>query len=79
MFSKMYLQHHRDRFNILLGKTVDLKELDIIRINLKFIGSEDGSEEVFSRELKLKEDLYRNNILITSLPPLVKNGAFRAL
>jgi hypothetical protein len=64
---------------VLIFKTVDLKELDIIRINLKLLSDpEDGSEEVFSRELKLKEDLYRNNILITSLPPLVKNGA-RAL
>jgi hypothetical protein len=76
VFQNVFKQHHRDRFNILLGKTVDLKGMDIIRINLKLLSDlEDGSEGVFSRERKLKEDLYRNNILITSLPPLVKNGA----
>jgi hypothetical protein len=59
-----------------LGKTVDLKGIGYNTNQSEIaIGSEDGSEEVFSRELKLKEDLYRNNILITSLPPLVKNGA----
>jgi hypothetical protein len=73
VFQNVFKQHHRDRFNILLGKTVDLK--GIIIINLKLLSDlEDGSEGVFSRERKLK-DLYRNNILITSLPPLVKNGA----
>jgi rod shape determining protein RodA len=49
----MYLNNTIEIFNILLGKTVDLKELDIIPINLKLLSDpEDGSEEVFSRELK---------------------------
>jgi rod shape determining protein RodA len=75
VFQNVFKQHHRDRFNILLGKTVDLKGIGYNTNQSEIaIGSEDGSEEVFSRELKLKEDLYRNNILITSLP-LVKNGA----
>jgi hypothetical protein len=47
VFQNVFKQHHRDRFNILLGKTVDLKELDIIRINLKLLSDlEDGSEGV---------------------------------
>jgi hypothetical protein len=33
MFSNVFKQHHRDRFNI-LGKTVDLKEFDNTK-NLK--------------------------------------------
>jgi hypothetical protein len=56
------------------------------KVDLKGIGYNTNQSEIaigsggwlgrgFSRELKLKEDLYRNNILITSLPPLVKNGA----
>jgi rod shape determining protein RodA len=40
VFQNVFKQHHRDRFNILLGKTVDLKGIGIIQTNLRSIGSE---------------------------------------
>jgi hypothetical protein len=50
----MFKQHHRDRFNILLGKTVDLKGGYNTNQSEMLSDPEDGSEEVFSRELKLR-------------------------
>jgi hypothetical protein len=35
VFQNVFKQHHRDRFNILLGKTVDLKGIGIIQTNLR--------------------------------------------
>jgi hypothetical protein len=42
----MCSNNHRDRFNILLGKTVDLKEVDTTQTNLKYhrIGGWIGKE-----------------------------------
>jgi rod shape determining protein RodA len=49
VFQNVFKQHHRDRFNILLGKTVDLKRIGY-NTNLKLLSDpEDGSEEGFSR------------------------------
>jgi rod shape determining protein RodA len=54
VFQNVFKQHHRDRFNI-LGKTVDLKGIGYNTNQSEIaIGSEDGSEEGFSRELKLR-------------------------
>jgi hypothetical protein len=78
VFQNVFKQHHRDRFNILLGKTVDLKGMDIIRINLKLLSDRRMARKGFLEGTQTKEDLYRNNILITSLPPLVKNGALES-
>jgi rod shape determining protein RodA len=49
VFQNVFKQHHRDRFNILLGKTVDLKGIGYNTNQSEIaIGSEDGSEG-FSR------------------------------
>jgi rod shape determining protein RodA len=75
VFQNVFKQHHRDRFNILLGKTVDLKGGYNTNQSEIAIGSGGWLGRGFLEGTQTKEDLYRNNILITSLPPLVKNGA----
>jgi hypothetical protein len=47
MYSKTYLNNTTDRFNILLGKTVDLKGVDTILINQKQLDLVDGLEKDF--------------------------------
>jgi rod shape determining protein RodA len=41
VFQNVFKQHHRDRFNILLGKTVDLKGMDT-QTNLKLPSDQEG-------------------------------------
>jgi rod shape determining protein RodA len=42
VFQNVFKQHHRDRFNILLGKTVDLKGMVYTNQSEIAIGSEGG-------------------------------------
>jgi hypothetical protein len=66
-FQNVFKQHHRDRFNILLGKTVDLKGIGIIQTNLRSPSDPRLAWERFLKGPKPKEDSYQNNTRITSL------------
>jgi rod shape determining protein RodA len=57
-FQNVFKQHHRDRFNILLGKTVDLKGIGIIQTNLRSPSDpEAGLGKVFLKDPNQRSSL----------------------